>query len=209
MKEEKVEEVEEIILDKKKKDNKVVVMPVLTKEKEAEIFKALAHKSYKEVGHDFGLHLFQPDDSKLSSFIFNISRRIKKAPEIWGLSRDLVEVIQEAMDNRSIKNNPKRRSDIALQEESFRDKLDTMRDTVAEIISKKLKKYNTTKGIHDISIRDLKDLLGMAIDKGRLLRGESTENLVKMSKIDTDNMSPDEALKVIMKARDALVEGKR
>lgn len=184
-------------------------MPPLTKEQEALMFKALAHKAYREVGHDFGLHHFIPDDGKLSSFVFNIARRIKKAPSIWGLSEDIVDVVQEAMDKRSVKKNPKIRSDVAIQEESFRDKLDTMRDTVAEIISKKLKKYNTVKGIEGISIRDLKDLLAMAIDKGRLLRGESTENIKKLSPINTDDMSPEEALKVIMKARDAMIEAKK
>ena len=84
-----------------------------------------------------------------------------------------------------------------------------MRDTVADIIVRKLKKYNTAKGHEDVQLRDLKDLLAMAIDKGRLLRGESTENLVKLSKIDTDNMSPEDAMKVILKAREILVEGKK
>lgn len=186
-----------------------VVIPDLTKEKEALMFKALAHKSYREVGHDFGLHHFINDDSKLTSFVFNIARRIRKAPEVWGLSTDVVDVVQEAMDKRSIKKNPKMKSDLAIQEESFRDKLDTMRDTVAEIITKKLAKYNTAKGIEGISIRDLKDLLGLAIDKGRLLRGESTENIKKMSPINVDDLSADDALKVIMKARDAMIEGKK
>lgn len=203
--------------DKEKKEDVVelatpvkVTKVTLNKEQEARMFKDMAHKTYKEVGYDYGLHLMYPnDDSKLVSVVYGIIKRIKKAPELWGISSDVVEVVQEALDKRSLKKNPKFNSDVAIQEESFKDKLDTMRDTVAEIISKKLKKYNTTKGIDDISIRDLKDLLGMAIDKGRLLRGESTENIIKMSKIDADNLSPEAALQVIMKAREAIVEAKK
>ena len=197
-------------MEENKKEETKPVKIILTKEQQAEMFKSLAHKTYKQVGYDFGIHLMYPNnDIKITSFVHNISKKIKKAPEVWGLSQDTVEVIQEALDSRSINKNPGLRSDLALQEESFRDKLDGMRDTVAEIITKKLKKFNTTKGIEDVQLRDLKDLLSMAIDKGRLLRGESTENLVKLSKIDTDSMSPEEAMKVILKAREVLTDGKK
>lgn len=182
----------------------------LTKEQEAEMFKGLVHKTYKEVGYDQGLHLMYPgNDSKVVSVVYNIIKKIMKAPELWGISYDTLSIVRDSLDKRNIKKNPSLAADVAIAEESFKDKLDTMRDTVAEIISKKLQKYNTKKGIDDISIRDLKDLLAMAIDKGRLLRGESTENIIKLSRIDVDNMSPDEALRVVIKARDVLVESKK
>jgi len=191
--------------------NKDNVYPVLTKEQEVKIFKSLAHMTYKQAAMENGLHLLSPnaDNARITSMISHIVRKIVKSPDLWGLTQDTVDVIKEALDSRSILKNPKIRSDIAIQEESFRDKLDTMRDTVAEIITKKLKKYNKGSGHEDASIRDLKDLLSMAIDKGRLLRGESTENLVKMSRLDTDSMSPQDAMSVILKAREALIDSKK
>jgi len=188
-----------------------VPYPVLNQEQEVRIFKSLTHLSYIKSAKANGLHLIEPEasDGRMLSIVQTIVRKISKAPELWGLSKDSVQIVQEALDRRSIRKNPGLRADIAIQEESFRDKLDTMRDTVAEIITKKLKKYNTVSGIKEISIRDLKDLLGMAIDKGRLLRGESTENIKKMSPIDTDNMTPEDALKVIMKAREAMLDNKK
>lgn len=182
----------------------------LTKEQETEIFKALAHKTYKEIGYEYGVHLMYPgNDIKVTSFVYDIAKKIKKAPELWGISEDVVDIVQEALDSRSIKKNPGLRSDMALAQESFRDKLDEMRDKVAELIGRKLKKYDTAKGIDNVQLRDLKDLLSMAIDKGRLMRGESTENIKKLSPLNVDDMSPEEALGVIMKARDALIEGKK
>jgi hypothetical protein len=199
---------EEIIKEDEKKVEPVKV--VLTKEQESQIFKALAHKTYKDVGYEFGIHLMYPNnDVAVTAFVHRLAEKIRKAPELWGISEDAMEVIEKAIASRSIKNNPAIKSDMALQEESFRDRLDGMRDTVADIIVRKLKKYNTAKGHEDVQLRDLKDLLAMAIDKGRLLRGESTENLVKLSKIDTDSMSPEDAMKVILKAREILVEGKK
>jgi hypothetical protein len=197
----------------KEEEKEIVQAPVkitLTKEQEAEMFKSLAHKTFKQVGYDYGVHLMYPNnDPKVTSYVHRLAERIKKAPDVWGISEDTVEVIKEALNSRSIKKNPAIKSDLALQEESFRDKLDTMRDTVAEIITKKLQKYNTATGLKDVQLRDLKDLLSMAIDKSRLLKGESTENIIRMSKLDTDSLSPEDALKVIMRARDVLVEGKK
>lgn len=197
---------------KKDSNGKVLVpYPILNKEQEVKIFKSLTHLSYKEAAKDNGILLLAPEsnDARLTAITQAIVRKIRRAPELWGLTQESVEIVQEALDSRSLKKNPRIRSDIAIMEESFRDKLDTMRDTVAEIITKKLEKYNTKKGIEEVSLRDLKDLLGTAIDKGRLLRGESTENLIKMSKIDVDNISSEDALKVVMKARDAVVESKK
>lgn len=188
---------------------KPTIVARLTREKEAEIFKALAHKSYSEVGKDFGLHLIYPDDTaKVTSVVFGIARKVRRAPELWGLSEDTVEVIQEAIDKRSVKKNPKIKSDIAIMEESFRDKLDSMRDRVANLIGKKLDKFEKKGGEDGVSIKDLKELLVMAIDKGRLLRGESTENIKKLSPMNVDNLKPEDALAIVMKARDVLIENK-
>lgn len=186
------------------------VKVVLTKEQEVEMFKALSHKTYKEVGYAYGIQfMFPNDDARVTSYVFDIARKIKKAPELWGISEDLVEVIQESLAGRSIKNNPSLNADRNLQVESFRDKLDTMRDDVAELISKKISKFKTKKGLESVQLRDLKDLLIMTIDKGRLLRGESTENIKKLSPLNVDELKPEEALAIIMKARDVLIESKK
>lgn len=190
-------------------ENGKAAIPRLTKEQEAEMFKALAHKSYKQVGLDFGFHFYYKTDAQVRAAVMNIVRKVRKAPEIYGISKDAVEVVDEAARSRSVKMNPKIRADIAIQNESFKDRLDTMRDKVAEMIMIKLQKYDSKRTIDGISIRDLKDLLATAIDKSRLMRGESTENIIKMSKIDTDAMSPDEALKVVMKAREAMIEARK
>ncbi len=196
------EPIEEVKSDDKKK-------PLLTKAQELEIFKSLAYKSYKDVGYEYGFQHFYDSDSNVTGAVYSIARKIRKAPELWGLSQDALEVIDEAIASRSVKNNPRVKSDIAILEESFRDRLDVMRDKVADLIMQKLAEFERKGGLSKVSIRDLKDLLIMAIDKGKLLKDGGVENVVKFAKTDIDNLSPDDALKVIMKARDALVEGKK
>ena len=196
------EPIEEVKSDDKKK-------PLLTKAQELEIFKSLAYKSYKDVGYEYGFQHFYDSDSNVTGAVYSIARKIRKAPELWGLSQDALEVIDEAIASRSVKNNPRVKSDIAILEGSFRDRLDVMRDKVADLIMQKLAEFERKGGLSKVSIRDLKDLLIMAIDKGKLLKDGGVENVVKFAKTDIDNLSPDDALKVIMKARDALVEGKK
>lgn len=182
----------------------------LSREQEAQMFKSLTHKSYKEVGHDFGLHHFYNTEQKVRAAVMNVVRKVKKAPEIYGISQEVVELVSEASASRSIKQNPRIKMEILQQEESFKDKLDGIRDTTAEILKKKLEKANrSSKSIDEISYRDLKDILATTIDKSRLLRGESTERVLHLAKLDTENLTPEEALKVIMKAREALVESKK
>lgn len=207
MQEETKEEISEIKIDKKLTVSKA---PKFPKEKEALMFKELVHKSYKDVGYDYGVNLFFPgNDSKITQYVQAIAKRIKKVPELWGISEDVVTLVQEALDSRSIRNNPKNRLAVALGEESFRDKLDTMRDQTAELLRKKLEVYGKNKkSLEGVSVRDLKDLLAMAIDKSRLLKGESTENLVKLSKLDVDSLTAEDAMKVIQKARENLLDNK-
>ena len=184
------------------------VMPEMSREQEAQIFKALSHKSYKTVGYEFGLHLICENDTQVRTTVMSIARKVRKAPELYGLSQDTVDVIDEAMAARSLKPSDVTR-DNNLANETFRDKLEAIRDKTADMLMKKLKKYDTSKSIDGISVKDLKDLLATAVDKSRLLRGESTENIVKLSKVDTDNMKPEDALKFIMKAREAMIEARQ
>ncbi len=184
--------------------------PTVTKEQEVAMFKSLTHKSYQEAGKDLGFHYYFKSPVKIRGEVLKIVRRIKRAPELYGISKEVVEVVEEAAQSRSISLTPHTKSKLAIEEDSFRDRLDNMRNTTAEMIQKKLNKANkSSRSLEGISIRDLKDLLSMAIDKSRLLKGESTETIAKLSKIDTDNMSPDEALKVVMKAREALLDARK
>lgn len=187
----------------------VIARPILNKEQESKMFKEIAHKSYLDVGKDFGFHLYYKTDQKVRSAVMNIVRKVSRAPEIYGISQDVVEVVQEAAASRSIKNNPRIKAQINIENETFRDRLDTMRDKVAEMIMMKLQKYDTKKTIDGITIRDLKDLLAVAVDKSRLMRGESTENIAKLAKIDTDGLTPQQALDIVMRARDAMIEAKK
>ena len=176
----------------------------LSKEQELEIFLALKTGSLLEVGKKFGLDKYYGSDDKVRSTVSYIAGKVKRKPELYGISDGSVRDVVSSTAARTGQN-----IEVVIDgATSFRDKLDNIRDTAAEILTKKLDTLNTKKGIEGVKLTDIKEILAMAIDKSRLLRGESTENITKMSKIDVDSLKPEDALKMILRAREALMEAK-
>lgn len=177
-----------------------------TKEEEIDIFKELTHKSISKVADDAGLYDIYPNKRAANAAVYNIATKIKKNPDAYNMDVDTVSLVIDSMSSRSLA--PKLiKSELTLQSEVFRDKLDDIRDMAADILQRKLAKIKKDKN-GDASFRDLKELLSMAIDKGRLLKGESTEQVLHMSKIDVDGMSSKDALAMVLKAREALMENR-
>lgn len=188
--------------------------PQLTREQEADMYKQLAHKTYKVIGREMGFYDYYETDKQVVARVMYVVGKVRKAPDLYGISQDAVDVVEAATRSRSFVINPLKRAELRVQkiaeQESFKDKLQSVRDTAAEILLKKLEKLQKGKnGIDDISFRDIKDILGTAIDKTRLLRGESTENVITSSKIDVSKLTPQESLEVIIKAREALMDSKK
>jgi hypothetical protein len=178
----------------------------IDRETEAEIFKKLAHSTLQKVALEYGFDKYYDTPATQKAAVSNIAQKIKKAPSLYGLTQEVVDLVSETMQSRSIMNTSK--AELIAQAESFKDKLDNMRDTVAEILQKKLDKDKKKGNYDSVSYRDLKDLLATIIDKSRLLRGESTEHVLHLSKVDTDKLTPQQSLAIIMKAREAMLEAK-
>ena len=181
----------------------------LTKEEEARIFKELVHKTSLEVAneYDFG-RVFNTDGAKRMA-IFNICRKIKRAPELWDITEPEVSLVQEAIDARKITYNPLQVFVKDREIREFKDKLEVIRDQAAEILAKKLEKATKGKSMEEIKFTEISSILAMAIDKLRLVRGESTENVTHFSKMDLKDIKPEDALALVLKAREAIIESKK
>ena len=180
----------------------------LTKEQEIELFKMLSHKTSTEAGKSFGLQDVMKNDGAIRIYVYNIVRRITAAPELYGISQDGIDIVRAALDAR--KGNRPSALTVAKEKEEFKDKLEVIRDTATDILSKKLQMINKNKNtLADVKLKEVSDILAMAVDKIRLVKGESTETVVHLSKMSLDDVSPEEAMKLVLKAREALVEGKK
>ena len=181
----------------------------LTKEEEASIFKGLVHKTGLELANEYDFGRVYNSDGAKRLAVYNLVKKVKKAPDLYGISQEVVELVQQALDDRRIAYNPLQVFVKDREIKEFKDKLEVIRDQAAEILSKKLEKATKGKNIDDIKITEVTNILSMAIEKLRLVRGESTDNIVHFSKMDLKDIKPEDALNLVLKAREAIIESKK
>ena len=189
---------------------KSVAKIVLTNEQTSELFKSLIHKTSVEAAKEYGIHHMYTTDGALRMFVHNLVKKVTKAPELYGLTPDAVAIVLDALQARKFKAG---NTSLMVKEREaleFKDKLAVIRDTATTILQKKLNKINKNqKDIDNIPIKDILAVMATATDKHRLVQGESTENVTNYSKIDVGSIKPQDALALVLKAREAYIEGSK
>lgn len=181
----------------------------LTKEEELQIFRGLVHKTGLELANEYNFGDSYNTDGAKRIAVFNIVRKIKKAPELYGVSEGELNLVQEAIDARRIVHNPMQVFVKEREVKEYKDKLEVIRDQATQLLSKKLEHLSKGKNVEAVKLNEIANVVSMAIDKFRLVKGESTDNIVHFSKIDLKDIKPEDALSLVLKAREALVEGKK
>lgn len=184
--------------------------PKIDKETAKKMFYDLEQLTTIEVARKYGFEESYTDDkTKLRFLIHNEYKNILSKPEEYGIDTTDAERIRNIVSMRSQKVNPQQLPvEVRQYVENFENTLEGVRNEAMSILKRKLERLKTNKDLEDISFRDIKDIVAMTIDKTRLLSGESTENVVQFSKIDP-NLSPQDALKLLLKAREAAIEQKK
>ena len=163
-----------------------------------------------ETGLKHGLDAVYGDNkTSIRFFVHKVYSKVLKNPEAYDIDRDKAEHIKNVVSSRSSKTNPQLLPvEVREAVERFEDTLEGVRNEAVSILRRKLGKIKTNKELDDISFRDIKDIVAMTIDKTRLYSGQSTENVVQYSKVDP-NLSPQEAMTLLLKAREAIIEQKK
>lgn len=183
----------------------------LTVVQEAEIAKALAYKSSYEVGLQFGFDKHYKDSKAIRNSVMNIYRKVKKSPEKYSVSTEVLSVVADAMGHRNILGAKK---EIAVAEKeieggSIRDLVVGVRDKSWRLIDRKLQRASkSNKRLDAVSFRDLGTLAGISFDKSQIITGQATEHIAVMSKIE-GNIKPEDALDMVLKMREANVAAKQ
>jgi hypothetical protein len=180
----------------------------ISKEMRTAMFKDLATMTIMEISRKYGIDKLYPSEASQQMTLTNIFNDIKKAPELYSISTDAVEVVQSALNERNPMHKTKSSVPIAVRErEELKDKVQLIAEKTAEALNMKLNKLlKDKKSLDEIPLRELAGLLGTSIDKSRLLKGESTEHVMHYSKLDTKTVTPEEAMNLILKAREAMIE---
>lgn len=176
--------------------------------KEAEIFRALAAKSVLQVGMDYGFDKVYKDTRAIRNAVNAISMKVRHNPEQYGVKPEEVALVQKSLDERKLAVVPKEAS---LAEKNdikndIKELVQGIRDKTFLLINKKLDRVkNSTKKLDAISFKDLGIIAGIAFDKTQILRGEATETVTVISKID-QSLPPGEIIKLALQMREQSVD---
>ena len=178
------------------------------KEKELEIFKALATQSTFKVGVMFGFDKVYKDTRAVRNAVTAIYNKVKNNPADYGISEDAIVMVQDAMMERKTAVVGSKVT-MAEKEDFSRDIKDVVtgiRDKTFKLIDKKLNRVaNSSKKLDAISFKDLGIIAGISFDKSQILRGEATETITVMSKIDK-SLSPNEIINLALSTREQNVD---
>lgn len=181
----------------------------LTKAQEALLFRDLGLNSTAVIAMKYGFDKKYKDMNQARAAVYALYKKVLSKPDSYGITVAEAEAIRDAIAQRKLgSDNQKVLLDQREKQHYIKEALGGIRDTTAKIIEMKLAKaLNSSKERDKISFKDLSTILSMSVDKGRLLGGESTENVLHYARIDKD-VSPQDALKIVLKAREALIENK-
>lgn len=179
----------------------------LTPFQHLEIFKELQTKTTTQISLEYGFNNRYKDMNQSRAAVYSVYRKVLTNPEVYGATPQLVEAVKHAVENRKAGKNIK--TELIDQREKvnfIRSELDGIRDKAAKIISMKLDRaLISKKERNQLGLKELSQVLATVVDKGRLLGGQSTENVLHYAKVAKD-ISPEEALKLVLKAREAIIE---
>lgn len=187
----------------------------ISKETEAEIFKALEHESALNVGLKFHLDRKYRDKQKIRSSVTYFKNKVKNHPdryEEYGITDELIRRVEKAVEERNVYNKLENRQlrtikkgelvDSAQEEKELKELVGDIRDKAFSAINRKLDNIGTNKKkLEAVAFRDLTQLASMTFDKAQLLSGQATENIAVLAKID-NNMNPEEAMEAVLKMRE-------
>lgn len=170
------------------------------------MYKKLATMSAAEVGYEYKFDTVYPNRDKIRTAVSNIKTKVQNNLEDYkefGVTPEVVDLVKVASESRSIMPVDRRQAMQKLEIDS--DIVAVVvkgRDTVFNLMNKKLDIIaKSKKELKKISLKELGVAGGILFDKAQILRGEATENIAVMAKIDK-NMSPDDALQAVSKIRE-------
>lgn len=184
-------------------------MDKLSDEQKRNFYLSLTHMNYLEATKALGWGGLFANDESLRA----VGRKLYMAinPQMLGISNDAVELVKKAIEER--RSRPQRQVteqfDAELLDPTDTAKLITTgKNKAAILLNKKMDRLMGNKKLLDqVTLPQLATAFGILFDKSQILRGEATENIAVMAKIDR-NMTAEESLDALLKMREIQQEEK-
>ncbi len=172
----------------------------LSEETKAEIFKKLASKPTLEVGVEFGLDKFFKNTRAVRNKVYATYQQVRQNPDFYKVGPDVVALVEQAMSARAVEGSTS--NAVVDDKTEIKEIVTNIRDKTFKLIDKKLDRVSKSRAKLDaISFKDLGIIACISFDKTQILKGESTENIAVLAKIDK-NLSPEEMIALVLKNRE-------
>lgn len=177
---------------------------------------ALENKNLTEVGLEFGFDKHYSKITNLKAAVYRAYQAVCKDPTKYGVSPEQLEAVRVAMNARTKIVQRQATSEISLREKveeeeslGLKELVLNARNKSIRLLSKKLDRVGrTNKTIDEINLGTLATVTGILFDKGQIVSGEATENVALLARVQTENLSPEEALSTILQMRDVTMAEK-
>ena len=180
----------------------------LTDAKKGQVVRALIDKNMYEVGLEFELDKYYKDSRAVKNAVYRTYQAAVKDPARYGLTIEEAANVQDKMQNR-LPVNIREAQPTTLREKLDDDKNKDFKELAIEgrnkayqILLRKLDMVGRNKrNLSEVNLSTLATTFGILFDKVQITKGEATENVAIMGKVDT-NMSAEEALGMVLKMRE-------
>jgi len=175
------------------------------------IFKDLTLYSRFQTGVNAGLDKVYKNKNSVVSAVQRIYEEVRKNPEKFAVSEDLVDAVKRAMRERNIFKQTVVGGQAPTDIQLIEPKLDEMEvKQLVERGSQKAwvalnKKLDATlkskKQLYNTPVSSLATVAGIAFDKRQITRGEATEHISLRAKI-SENLTPTQKLEMVLSMRE-------
>lgn len=189
-----------------------MALVTLTDTQKGELFKLLATKSMSQAAMEFKLDAVLASKYSLNNYVRRVVAECKAEPAKYGLSLDVVALVEKAISERKGTKNQivLQPNQVPLAEQ--REAQITDMDVKQLIVSGSKKLWLLTHKKIDMLNHSRKELqkqpltalviaAATAIDKARLLQGESTENLAVKGSI-SETATSEDLMNILLQRRE-------
>lgn len=175
----------------------------LTKERKKVFFTSLLTHNFTEAGRAIGLGAVYNTDNSIRTNSYKLYKTLD--PVELGISEDVIQAVKLAIENRkmtTMKVQTEGEGGDVLDPTDSKSIVIGGKNKAALLLHKKMDRMlKNKKLLDDVSLSQLATTFGILFDKSQIIKGEATENIAVMAKIDK-NLSPEDALNALLKMRE-------
>ena len=167
------------------------------------MFKALASKSYYNVGIDFGLDKHLDSRLRIINAVSAVYREVLNDPNRFAVPQETIELVQHGLEGRKGKGVEGAVDDKTLEELDLGKLVLGARTKAWVLLNRKLDYLmRNKKAFRNESIQKLAWVSGLSFDKAQIQQGNATEHIAVLAKV-KDGITVQEAMQALLKNREA------